>query len=155
RPMSGMINSEGNVFVFSADSYGTKGAEDIYVSLKNDNKWSEPINLGSVINTPFQELSPSLDQGGKTIYFASRAQRGMGSFDIFSSTRLDDTWKSWSAPVNLGSEINSDGRELYYRLSNKYHALFTTTHSSDGYGVIRAVTDSLQKPDTAIQIIPK
>src|SRR5882672_6455308 len=69
--LTGMINDEGNVFIFSADSYNTKGVEDIYVSFKKDNRWTEPFNLGSSINTSSQELTPSLSPDGKTIYFAS------------------------------------------------------------------------------------
>lgn len=38
-----------------------------------------------------------------------------GSFDIFMSERLDDTWKNWSIPVNMGPAVNTDGRELYFR----------------------------------------
>lgn len=139
---SGTVNPDGNIFIFSAESYVTKGAEDIYVSLKNDGKWSEPINLGGEINTPYQEWTPSLSEDAKTLYFSSNGRNGAGGFDIFKSTRLDDTWQSWSRPQNLESPINTEARELYYRPFTKSSAFFTTTSNSDGYGDIRSWIDT-------------
>jgi OOP family OmpA-OmpF porin len=138
RLLCGAISEDNTVFVFSADSYGTFGAEDLYVSLKEGNKWSEPRNLGSTINTQFQELSPSLSADKKTLYFSSNGRNGSGSFDIYSASRVDDTWTNWSTPVNLGSGINSEGRELFYRsYTSMGFALYTSTTSSDGYGDLR------------------
>ncbi|MBI1767486.1 MAG: OmpA family protein [Bacteroidetes bacterium] len=141
--LSGMINASENIFVFAADSYNTKGVEDIYVSFKKDGKWGEPINLGGDINTPYQELSPSLSEDGKIIYFSTNGRNGEGGFDIFKSTRLDDTWQSWSRPENVESLINTEARELFYRPFTKGSAFFTTTRNSDGYGDIRAWIDTV------------
>ncbi len=137
-----------SVFIFSAQSYTTQGAEDLYVSFNREGKWSELINLGNVINTPFQEMSPSLNADGTRLYFASNGRKdGLGSFDIYVSNRLDDTWTSWSEPVNLGSKINSDGRELYYReFSSLAFSLYTTTRNSDGYGDVHMIKDTLNNP---------
>ena len=141
--LSGMINADGNIFVFAADSYNTKGVEDIYVCFKKEEKWSEPVNLGGDINTPFQELSPSLSEDGKTIFFSSNGRNGEGGFDIFKSTRLDDSWQLWSRPENVESSINTEARELFYRPFTKGSAFFTTTRNSDGYGDIRAWVDTI------------
>jgi outer membrane protein OmpA-like peptidoglycan-associated protein len=153
KDFSGMINDEGNVFVFSAESYGSKGVEDIYVSLKNGSQWSEPINLGAQINTSSQEWSPSLSADGKLLYFSSNGRKGLGGFDVFVAARLDDSWKLWSSPQSEAT-VNSEGRELFYR-QFKSMSLFTTTRNSDGYGDIRAVVDSIyrQPADTVIKIL--
>jgi OOP family OmpA-OmpF porin len=153
---AGYISADGEVLVYSADSYGTTGAEDIYVSLYNNGKWSEPVNLGPVINTIDQDVCPSLSADKKRLYFASNGHQGLGSFDIFYSDRLDETWKKWSAPVNLGAEINSEGRELYYRESGAV-AFLTTTQNSDGYADIRFhphAVDSTATPSPLVTIIP-
>lgn len=152
--LTGMLNEEGNVFIFSADSYNTRGVEDIYVSLKKDDHWSEPINLGAAINSPFQELTPSLSSDGKTIFFASNGRNGFGGFDIYQSTRMDESWTLWSAPQNMQQPINTEARELFYRPAKKLN-LFTTTRNSDGYGDIRALIDSAQQKetDTLIEIL--
>ncbi|MBS1682857.1 MAG: OmpA family protein [Bacteroidetes bacterium] len=142
---SGSMNPAGNVLLFSAESYGTIGAEDIYVSVKQAGKWGEPINLGATINTRFQEYTPSLSYDGKTIYFSSNGLNGEGGFDVYQADKLDSTWKLWSAPKPIDSPPNTEARELFYRTSAKGMALFTTTQNSDGYGDIRAWVDTLQK----------
>lgn len=136
---SGHISKDGNIFLFSAESYNTTGAEDIYVSTKDDNgNWSEARSLGKSINTPLQEVSPWLSDNGRILYFASNGHKGLGSFDIYYSQRLGDGWSIWSAPVNLGDRVNSEGRELFYAPAQQStSALFTSTLNSDGYGDIK------------------
>ncbi len=111
----GFLLTSIEAFVFSADSYSTLGAEDIYVSLLQAGKWSEPKNLGRKINTTFQEFSPSLSADGKYLFFSSNGRKGYGSFDVYYAERLDDSWTNWSDPVNMGANVNSEGRELFYR----------------------------------------
>jgi OmpA-OmpF porin, OOP family len=139
--LSGSLSSDNSVFVFSAESYGTYGVDDLYVSVKQQGKWTAPRNLGNGINTQFQELSPSLSDDKKTLYFSSNGRKGNGSFDVYATTRLDETWTNWSVPENLGLEINTEGRDLFYRYYPAMgFALYTTTQSSDGYGDIRLFT---------------
>jgi OOP family OmpA-OmpF porin len=157
--LQGYVTPDKGAFVFSAETYGTKGVEDIYVSLNEDGRWTEPKNLGNKINTPFQELSPSLSDDGRTLYFSSNGRKGKGSFDIYSAMRLDDTWSNWSDPSNMES-INTEGRELYYRpYDDLDFSIFTTTKNSDGYGDINLfrpekpiVQDSatVDQPDTVL-----
>jgi len=137
-----------STFLFSAESRNTLGAEDLYVSFYRDGKWNELISLGNVINTPFQEMSPSLNADGTKLYFASNGRKnGLGSFDIYVSNRLDDSWTSWSEPVSIGRQINSEGRELFYReFPTLAFSLYTTTRNSDGFGDIRMLRDSVNNP---------
>lgn len=142
----GYINLEKSIFIFSADARGSFGNEDIYVSFNKAGQWTEPINIGSSVNTLNQELTPWLSADTQTLFFASNAPTSFGSFDIYSTTRLDDTWLKWSEPKNLGASINSSGREVYYHPF--YDQLyFTSTFNSDGYGDIRNIPiPILQKP---------
>ncbi|MBL0743608.1 OmpA family protein [Chryseolinea lacunae] len=151
--LSGFMLPDQSVFVYSAETYGTKGVEDLYVTVKgSDGKWTEPRNLGNVINTPFQELSPSVSADGKTLYFSSNGRKGYGSFDIYASSRLDDTWTNWAAPVNLGGTFNTGGRELYFRPYDQFgYSLFASTTNSDGYGDIKIFLSNEPLPtDSAI-----
>lgn len=163
----GYVSPDESTFIFSADSYNTKGAEDIYVSFhKGGGQWTEPKNLGGSINTALQELSPSLSEDKKTLYFSSNGRAGYGSYDVYYSQRLDDTWTNWSTPVSQGAKVNSEGRELYYRTCPQMGlALFTSTLNSDGYGDVRIVEikkevqDSLiakvlkNAPDTVVKLV--
>lgn len=130
----GSLSQNGDVLILSIESYGTFGAEDIYVCFKNGEKWSEPKNIGSLINTPFQEFTPHIFKDS-LLYFSSNGHGGKGSADVFVSKRLDDTWLNWSAPENV-EHINTEGRELGYRQYEGF-AIYTSTVNSDGYGDIK------------------
>ncbi|HWY36915.1 MAG TPA: hypothetical protein VNY73_00045, partial [Bacteroidia bacterium] len=97
-------------------SYGETGenGKDIYRLKKvGPNKWSpEPLNI-TTINSPYDEEYPFLSPDGKTLYFSSKGFENMGGYDIFKSTWNDET-QSWSAPVNLGSPINSPYDDIYF-----------------------------------------
>jgi OmpA-OmpF porin, OOP family len=144
---SGALSADAKVLVYSAEGYTTFGAEDIYIAVKENGKWTEPKHLGSVVNTASQDVSPSLSVDGKKLFFASNGHPATGSFDIFSCDRLDDTWKNWSKPVNIGPAVNSTGRELFYR-ETPAGAFFTTTLNSDGMANLRFVPgkDSIALP---------
>lgn len=159
---SGQLSADGKVFVYSAETYGSR-VEDLYVSVKGPNgKWTEPKNLGDKINTQFQELSPSISADGKTLYFSTNGRKGRGSFDIYTATRLGEGWTIWSDPVNVG-ELNSDGRDLFFRdYPTLGFSMYTSKKNSDNYGDIRvnapvssdSVPPAIVQPpaDTVVQI---
>ncbi len=90
---------------------------DLYLSkqLKNG-KWTQPVSLGKVINTPYDESTPFMAADGVTLYFSSNRPGGYGQNDIYLTRRLDDTWLNWSEPINLGPQINSDQWDGYYTI---------------------------------------
>jgi OmpA-OmpF porin, OOP family len=150
----GHINLEKTIFIFSADARGSIGNEDIYVSFNKGGQWTEPINIGNIVNTQNQELAPWLSMDSKTLFFASNSPSSIGSFDIYSSTRLDDTWLKWTVPINLGASINSTGRELYYHTFDK-QLFFTSTFNSDGYGDIKYFQIPIENNPVAKAVVPK
>ena len=121
-------NSKQNVDYFLANSGKTllmavqrddgTGDLDIYVSfLRKFGVWSKPLNLGKTINTGKADFAPFMAADEKTLYFASEGHKGYGKSDIFYSKRLDDTWQSWSKPLNLGPDVNTPDWDAYYTLS--------------------------------------
>lgn len=103
-----------SVILASYKGPDSKGEEDLYViNKKGDQMWSNPINLGSTINTSGYEISPYLSKNLDTLYFSSNGHGGFGDADIFYSLRLDETWTNWSKPVNLGEKINSSKFDAY------------------------------------------
>lgn len=136
--VSGSLHASGNIMLVTLQSYDTRGAEDLYVLFKkSDDSWTEPKNLGSTINTAYQEMTPFLAPDGKTLYFASNGYEGFGSRDIFMSVRLDDSWKKWSKPQNLGASVNTEGTELFYVIPESGNdAYLSSTQNSDGMGDI-------------------
>jgi outer membrane protein OmpA-like peptidoglycan-associated protein len=148
---SGYLSPDGSTFVFAAETYGSR-AEDLYVTERgSDGKWSEPRSLGLTLNTQLQELSPYLSNDKKTLYYSTNARKGFGSFDVYETSRIDDSWTNWSEPVNLGPSINSEGRELFYiPYATLDLAMYTSTKNSDGYGDIRIFKSAELKKDSVI-----
>src|SRR5258706_5434439 len=136
------------VMVLSMKEPDGKGQEDLYVSLKDTKGgWSKPHPLGPVINTPGFEISPFLTSDKKRLYFASNGHPGLGDADIFYSNRLDDSWETWSVPVNLGDKVNSKKFDAYFMIRDSL-AYFCSNRDgqfSDLYGArIQDPVDSTQ-----------
>lgn len=107
-----------NILLMAVSRNDSEGEQDLYVSFPaGTDKWSAPQSLGGIINSRKSDFAPFLAADGKTLYFASYGHKGFGGCDIFQSTRLDDTWKNWSEPVNLGEGINSAREESYFSIS--------------------------------------
>ncbi|MFC5284793.1 OmpA family protein [Pedobacter alpinus] len=104
------------------------GRCDIYVSQKEGNGWSKPINLGFPINTKGWESQPSLSADGRTLYFVSDRKGGFGSYDIWKST-LNNEGK-WEMPVNMGKKINTAFEEQSPFIHPDNQTLY---FSSDGW----------------------
>lgn len=97
-----IISPDGKAMYFASDMPGGYGGTDIYVSYRNLDFWSDPVNLGPKINTPGNEMFPFLDGKG-SFYFSSDWHPGLGGLDLFY-TRLDDD----DVPVrNFGYPVNS------------------------------------------------
>jgi len=111
------LSNDKKAMLMSVERDDTYGYRDLYVSFEqNEGKWSEPLNLGSTINTANEESSPFLDDDGVTLYFSSNGFSGYGGTDIYVAKRLDDTWINWTQPENMGSGVNSEEDDIYFTL---------------------------------------
>ncbi len=151
----GFITSDGKAMLFASDRPGgigryhmkdryyhgeSWGNLDIYVSLKTPTGWSEPINLGANINTPFADRTPFLHPDGKTLYFSSSGREGLGTLDVFKSTRLrEDSWTEWSEPVHLGKQLNTIGSDWGYRVTTDG----VTAYFATGNAIGRSTTEDI------------
>lgn len=126
--------------LLSIEREDSRGGRDLYVSFqKKDSIWSEPLNLGSVINTANEESAPFLAADDKTLYFSSNGFSGFGGADIYMSKRLDDTWTNWSEPQNMGPDINSKLDDLFFNIPSTsdfaYYSRGVTEDNADIYRV--------------------
>jgi Tol biopolymer transport system component len=134
---SASLSADGNKLYFVSErqgkKYGAIGKGDIYVVEKiNKSTWGEPINLGSIINTPEDEISVYIHPDGKTLFFSSKGHLSMGGYDIFSSRlQLDGTW---SAPENLGYPINTIDDDVHFVLNMDGKIGYYSTIREDGLG---------------------
>ncbi|ELR73780.1 OmpA family protein [Fulvivirga imtechensis AK7] len=138
------------ILLISMNSKGSKGEEDLYVSLKKDEQWTKPIHLGDVINTSGYEISPFLSEGKDSLFFASNGHGGLGDADIFVSRRLSDNWQQWSAPVNLGDQVNSESFDAYYFQSGE-KAFFSSSRAGNS-DIYMITFEEAEKPEEAPEI---
>ncbi len=96
----------------------------LYASKKENGQWSKPEPL-PFNNNEFDDFHPSISIDGDKLFFASNRPGSFGSTDIYVSYKVGE---SWSEPVNLGSEINTTGREAFPFI----HADNTLYYASDG-----------------------
>ena len=119
--------------LFSSDREGGYGGKDLYISFSKNGQWTKPANLGSVINSPYDEVTPFLAIDGRTLYFSSNNLRSMGDLDIFR-TRFNDGLGTWSVPENLGMPFNSAGEDAYFKLSKDGMKAFFSSSRKESQG---------------------
>ena len=107
------LSADGKYLFFVSDRKGGFGGDDIYRMKKlPDGTWSKAQNLGSTINSKFDEVSPFIGSDNRTLYFSSNGVKSMGGYDIFMSQQ--NVLEIWSEPKNLGFPLNSTDDDLYY-----------------------------------------
>lgn len=116
------ISADGSALLFAAN-YPAEGEErtslNIFISERDEQgRWGKPYSIGAAINTPGMERSPFLHPDMKTLYFSSDKEGTIGDLDVWVTRRLSDTcWNCWSEPENLGPQINTTGRDCWYKIS--------------------------------------
>lgn len=120
------LTAEGNTLYFVSDRPGGCGGIDLYVARRRaDGSWAPPVNLGCQVNSPANDLTPSLFDDGVgniTLYFHSNRPGGRGGADIYSSAlRADGTFGPAMPVTELNTEMNDtrpnirpDGLEIFF-----------------------------------------
>jgi Tol biopolymer transport system component len=118
---------------------------DIWYVEKIDGGWSEPINIGSPVNSDVDEYYVSLTKDG-TIYFASNRAGGLGSFDIYRSRLVEG---QYAKPENLGAAINTKYLEHDpFIAPDESYILFTSVDRPGGFGTGDLYISTRQKDGT-------
>ncbi len=76
--------------------------------------WATPVNLGPVVNSPYNDNHPAISKDGLSLYISSGRPGGVNGANV---PQIEEIWVSqrasrdadWGAPVNLGPAINSIG----------------------------------------------
>lgn len=107
------ISADGKTLYFTSNRPGGQGGMDIYKSVLDDNgQWGKAINLGPVINTPYNEETPIINQDDNILYFSSQGHLNMGGYDVFHSLKRGDD--GWREPINMGSPVSTTDDDLFY-----------------------------------------
>lgn len=126
------ISSDGNyIFFTSCSRNGGKGQCDIWLTSKKNNRWDEPKNLQSPINTKYWESQPSISSDGRMLYFSSDRPGGYGGTDIWVS---EFSISGWSAPKNLGPTVNTSMDEQFPFIHSDNRTLYFSSNGHPGLG---------------------
>jgi hypothetical protein len=117
------------VLYFSSNREGGRGGMDLWYAARDlgidDIDFTFPVNLGPVVNTLGDEVTPFYNIEDQTLYFSSNGQVSIGGFDVFQSTG-DEV--SWSQPENMGMPINSSADDYFYILNPARTGGFMTSN---------------------------
>ncbi|MCG8456049.1 MAG: hypothetical protein MI919_07190, partial [Holophagales bacterium] len=100
------ISSDERYLVFYSHRLGGFGSCDLYISLRDGDRWTEPQNLGPGVNTPDCEMTPHVAPGGSELIFARI--HADGSRDLY---RADFSLERWASRALAGrAERFEEGR---------------------------------------------
>ena len=94
--------------------------------------WSEPVNLGPIVNSDAIELEVSISRDGLSLYLASTRPGGFGDFDIWVCQRASVS-DPWGPPQNLGPPINTSTRDQGMFLTLDGHRLYFFSDRPGGF----------------------
>ena len=103
--LSGSLNKSLDMIFLSFEGYGTYGVEDIYVSKKNSGEWGRLTNIGSIVNSQYQDLSPFLLEGDTLTFISNRNEVG---YELFYTVFYNNTWTD---PIKMNS-LNTSKSEV-------------------------------------------
>jgi outer membrane protein OmpA-like peptidoglycan-associated protein len=117
------LSHSGDTLFFASDRLGGFGLSDIYYSTKDANgNWQKALNMGPIINTRGNEVSPFYHHRHNVLYFSSNGQPlTFGDFDIYKSYRQQS---NWAEPKNIGPLVNGSGSEYYFTIDSESSQLF-------------------------------
>ncbi len=124
HPAVGVDVNGNEVLYFSSNREGGIGGMDIWYAVKNSKgNFSEPKNLGKVINTVGDEVTPFYDELFEVLYFSSDGHKNIGMLDVF---KIEGNVGEWDTVANLGMPVNSPVDDIYLKLGD---------NGEDGYMV--------------------
>ncbi|MFA7326661.1 MAG: OmpA family protein [Candidatus Kapaibacterium sp.] len=159
--VSYFVSNDKQILLTALETNSSKGELDLYVSkLISDGSYSEPENLGAIVNTFANDFKPFLAADNKTLYYISEGLPGYGREDVWVTKRLDDTWLNWSEPKNLGSSINSSNSETAFVLTAKgdeaYMISYEKLEGSQGAGdIVKVQLSKSAQPDPVVLVYGK
>lgn len=130
---SAALSYDGNELYFISDREGGVGGKDIYVSRRDPRKddWGPAENLGSTVNSPYDEDGVYIHPDGKTLYFSSRGHNTMGGNDIFYTEKVNGIWQK---PVNIGHPVNTPDDDIFFSVAADGRTAYYTSVREEGYG---------------------
>ena len=127
------ISADGRKLIFTScigrQGYGSC---DLFQSLRIGDEWTEPKNLGPLVNSAEWESQPSLSADGRTLYFVSDRRGGAGRRDIWV-TSLNENGQ-WTRARNVGKPVNTQYDEISPFIHANNRVLYFASNGLIGFG---------------------
>ncbi|MFT6685344.1 MAG: OOP family OmpA-OmpF porin [Bacteroidia bacterium] len=93
------------VFYFTSNRESGRGGKDIWYAVMNeDGDFGRAKNMGSPVNTRFDDISPFYHPATQTLYYSTDGEIGLGGYDVFAAKKSNDGWEE---PKNLETPVNT------------------------------------------------
>ncbi|MFA6924879.1 MAG: OmpA family protein [Bacteroidales bacterium] len=116
------IHPDGKTLYFSSKGHKTMGDYDIFYSVYENGLWSEPVNLGYPINSPYDDVFFVLSASAQHGYFASNRENGFGDMDLYKMTYFKEKNLANKSEEN-GSDSSKLASEYSFELKNKLYLI--------------------------------
>lgn len=152
-----ITTKDGSTMYFTRNNYNGKRGYDldkstllkIYKISKNANgSWSDVQEL-SINSNEFNTAHPVLSPDEKEMYFVSDRPGGFGEADLWKVALNADG--SLGTPVNLGADINTDGRETFPFITSNGE-LYFATDGRPGFGGLDVFATKIRKDGTFTEV---
>ena len=117
--------SDYEVLYFASNRNGGYGKSDIWYSIVKNGHFQEPVNLGPLINTDGDEVTPFYDKAHNVLYFSADERKGFGDFDIFCSK---GALGAWQEVQHLGRPFNSEYNDFYFAVNQDGESAFLSSN---------------------------
>lgn len=155
------LTADGNTMYFASESFKErrqferdrennlkKGQIFLYKATKENGKW------GNIQMVPFNDKkwstgNPSVTADGKTLYFTSDREGGLGKSDIWKVEVKEGN--TYGEPQNLGPKVNTDGAENFPFIADD-GKLYFTSDGRKGFGGLDIFVIDLKKGTDAMNV---
>ena len=121
------INGDPTSWIDKSESPDFVNRLEIYLSDYSYGVWLPPVPFDFNNVEEYSVGHPAITADGQTLYLVSDMPGGYGGTDIYYCEKLSNG--NWSAPKNAGSDINTDGKEVFPFIDDAGTLFF----SSDGH----------------------
>lgn len=112
------ISADGSTLYFVSERPEGYGGKDIFKCTRMENgEWSKAVNLGSNINSAYDDVAPFIHADGVTLFFSSNRTKPTEGYDIYRSTLSGNN--NWSKPVAVGYPVDKVGDDAFYQVASK------------------------------------
>jgi outer membrane protein OmpA-like peptidoglycan-associated protein len=122
----------------------------IIIAKRENGTWKTITNF-PYNNPKYSVGHPAITSTGDTLIFASNQPGGFGETDLYMSIRENGQWQK---PVNLGSRINTKGKDEFPYISNSGDLIFAST-GRPGFGGLDLYYSRLDDPKAVISHFEK